>query len=576
MRLFLFALSASLLAAQDFDVALNNGRVIDPESGLDAVRSIGIKGGKITRIANRPLRGKTSIDAMGLVISPGFIDLHSHGQTPENYKYKARDGVTTALEMEIGVFPVAEWYRERQGKALVNYGGTVSHPIARMKVLGDTGSWLPRDRAIATIATPEQHRATLENLRAGMREGGLGVGFGIGYVPGCNQQEIMEAFAVAAEFKRPGFVHTRDGRARMVESLQEVIANSAVTGAPLHVVHIQASSGKYVDTAIKMVEGARARGIDVTMEAYPYTAGQTQIESSIFDPGWQERLGADFGDLVWVKTGERLTKETFEKYRKIGGSIVTFTNKEEYVDKAIAHPHVMIASDGMIYDGQGHPRGAGTYARILAVYVRERKVLTLRDAIAKMSLLPAKRLEAYTPSMRNKGRIRAGADADLVLFDPDKVQDKATYTRPNLYSEGIPHVLVGGEFVVRDSKPGFLESTANRTIGVIHPEDVENRAGAGCNRESAVYRHHPHSALECACGAGNRADRGVAESRDGADLQRGGEDVSNRDVGLDGADRTAFEIGERKFAVLGRGRKGDVAGISFLSILEPHQCTPTA
>lgn len=452
MRYFLLAMAALGLSAQDLEIALNNGRVIDPESGLDGVRSVGVKAGKIAQISNRPLKAKTVIDTTGLVISPGFIDLHSHGQTPENYQYKARDGVTTALEMEIGVFPVAQWYGERKGKALVNYGATVSHPIARMKVLGDTGSWLPRDKAIATIATPEQHAATLENLRIGMREGGLGVGFGIGYVPGCNQQEIMEAFAAAAEFKRPGFVHTRDGRQKMVESLQEVIANSAVTGAPVHVVHIQASSGRFVDTALKMVDNARAHGIDVTMEAYPYTAGQTQIESSIFDPGWQQRLEADYNDLVWVKTGERLTKETFDKYRKIGGSIVTFTNKDEYVDKAIAHPAIMIASDGMIYDGQGHPRGAGTYARILAVYVRDRKVLTLKDAIAKMSLLPAKRLEAYTPAMRNKGRIKIGADADIAVFDAAKVQDKATYTRPNLYSEGIPHVLVNGVFAVRDGR----------------------------------------------------------------------------------------------------------------------------
>lgn len=449
---FLLALTAAALSAQPLDVALNNGRVIDPESKLDAIRSVGIRGKKIVSISKNPLRAATVIDATGLVISPGFIDLHSHGQTPENYRYKARDGVTTALEMEIGVYPVAAWYQERTGKALVNYGATVSHPIARMKVLGDTGVWLPRDKAISATATPAQHTATLDNLRTGLREGGLGIGFGIGYVPACTQQEILEAFGVAAEFKRPGFVHTRDGRAKMVESLQEVIANSAVTGAALHVVHIQASSGKWIETALSMVDGARARGLDVTMEAYPYTAGQTQIESSIFDPGWQEKLGADYNDLVWVKTGERLTRESFDRYRKIGGSIVTFTNKEEFVDKAIAHPQVMIASDGMIYDGQGHPRGAGTYARILGVYVRERKTLSLMDAIAKMSLLPARRMEAYTPSMRNKGRIRVGADADLAVLDPARVIDKATYTQPNLYSEGIPHVLVAGTFVVRDSR----------------------------------------------------------------------------------------------------------------------------
>ena len=459
MRCLLWLLPA-VLAAQTYDVVLQNGRVMDPESGLDAVRSVGIQGKRIARISARPLQGKIEVDAKGLVIAPGFIDLHSHGQTPENYRYKAMDGVTTALELEVGVSPVAEWYAAREGKALINFGASSGHIAARMAVMKDTGNFLPRDAAMNRRATPEEQKAITAAVEKGLDEGALGIGLGLAYTPSATHEEILNIFYLAAKWKRPIFVHLRDSGVStpgIFESLQEVIADAAASGASLHIVHINSMAQKKTAEALRMIEGARARGLDVTTEAYPYIAASTRLESAVFEPGWQEKQGATYSDLLWVATGERLTPESFERYRKQGGPVVIFMNTEEMVRLALANPIVMIASDGQITNGKGHPRGAGTYARVLGKYVREEKALSLMDAIRKSSLMPAQRLEAMSSQMRRKGRIKVGDDADICVFDPDHVIDKATYENPAQYSEGFRYVLVGGTFVVRDGK---LQDTA--------------------------------------------------------------------------------------------------------------------
>ncbi len=443
----------ALLTAQNYDVVLRGGRVMDPESGLDAVRNVGVTGKTIAAISTQALRGKTEIDATGLVIAPGFIDLHQHLPGPENYRFKAMDGVTTALELEVGVFPVGEWYSSRQGKALINFGASAGHIPARMAAMKDTGTFLPRDNAMNRRATPEERAAIEASLRRGLDEGGLGIGLGIGYTPSAPSEEILNLFYLGAQWKRPMFIHMRDAGASVpgvVESLQEVIADAAASGAPLHVMHINSQALGRTREALRMIEGARARGVDVTTEAYPYVAGATRLESALFEPGWQEKLGAKFSDLMWVDTGERLTQETFARYRKQGGRIIIFQNTEEMIRAALAHPMVMIASDGGA--APGHPRTAGTFARVLGKYARDEKALTLMDAIRKASLMPAKRLEAMSPQMRMKGRIKVGADADIAVFDPARVIDKATFEKPAEYSEGFRYVLVDGTFVVRDGK----------------------------------------------------------------------------------------------------------------------------
>lgn len=457
LRLTLSACVALALCAQQpaYDIAINHGRVLDPESGLDATRHLGIKAGKIAKISRSPLQAQRVIDARNHVVAPGFIDLHQHGQTDENYRLKARDGCTTALELEVGVSPVDSWYKEREGKAIVNFGASAGHIGARMRVMKDTGAWLPKDNAANKIATAAERQGILEVVEQGLRQGGLGIGFGFNYTPTAMQEELQEVFRVAAKWRRPGFIHMRYGSRGdpgLVASLHEVIAYSVVTGAPVHVVHLGASSTINFDEAIRMIEAARQRGVDITAESYPYVAGMTRIETAIFNPGFQAKLGLEYKDMLWIETGERLTAETFERYRKQGGLVATFTNTEEMIEKNMAHPLVMVASDGIMENGKGHPRAAGTYARVLGRYVRERKALSLMDAVRKMSLMPAQRLETMAPAFRQKGRIREGADADLAVFDPAAVIDRATYDKPNLPSEGIPFVLVGGTLVVDRSK----------------------------------------------------------------------------------------------------------------------------
>src|SRR5580658_1620569 len=442
----LFWVLAAAVYGQEYDVVIAHGRVLDPVSGLDAVRYIGIRGAKIAAISETPLQGHTVVDASGLVVAPGFIDLHSHGQTPENYRFKARDGVTTALELEVGVSPLPEWYRAREGQALVNFGATSGHIPARMAVMHDSGKLLPRDAAMGA-ATPEQRRQVYDLVRRGLDDGALGIGMGIAYVPLATRAEILELFGLAAQRKKAVYVHIRCGgpvEPGVIDALQEAIADAAATGASLHVVHITSMGLRETSLCLQMIRGARDQGLDVTTEMYPYTAGMTDISSAVFDAGWQAKQGGiGFGDLQWALTGERLTAESFARYRQQGGMVAIHSIPEEVVRLAIADPLTMIASDGILDGGKGHPRAAGTYARVLGRYVREQHALTLMDAVRKMTVMPADRL-----GVRNKGRVAVGADADITVFDAARVIDRATFENPAQYSEGIEYVLVNGTLVV--------------------------------------------------------------------------------------------------------------------------------
>ena len=450
MRLLLALFALSGLSAQQYDLVIANGRVMDPASGLDAARNIGIKDGKIAVVSTGSLSGKTVLDVKGLVVAPGFIDLHSHGQTPESYRFKARDGVTTALEMEVGVSPVRPWYAEREGHALINFGATVGHIPTRMAVLHDTGTLLPRDKGTGPT-TPAQRRQVIELLEQGLGEGALGIGLGIAYVTEATRAEIFEVFQLVSRHKQTAYVHMRSSgpvEPGAIDSLQEVLADTAGSGASLHIVHITSTCLNETSLCLDMIEGSRKRGLDVTTEAYPYTAGMTDISSAIFAEGWQQRMGGvTYGDLQWALTGARLTAETFAQYRKTGGMVAIHSIPESVVRTAMSNPRVMIASDGIIEEGKGHPRAAGTCARVLGRYVREQKVMTLMDALRKMTVMPADRL-----GLSAKGRIAVGADADITVFDPAHIIDKATFEKPAQYSEGIPYVLVNGRLVVNAGK----------------------------------------------------------------------------------------------------------------------------
>ena len=440
-----------------YDLVIANGRVMDPESGLDGVRNVGITGGKIAAISGETLQGKERIDATGLVVAPGFIDLHEHGQEPRNYQFQAHDGVTTSLELEVGTADVDAWYAKREGKSLINFGVSAGHIPVRMKVFSDPGTFVPTADGAHRTATTEQIAQMRADIERGLQRGALAVGMGINYTEAASHEEILEMFRAAAKYHASVHVHLR--YAGILEpqnglaGIEEVIAAAAATGAPLHVVHITSMGLAATPQLIAAVSGAQKQGLDVTTECYPYTAGSTSLESAVFDPGWQERQGISYHDIQWTATGERLTAETFDKYRKAGGTVVIFSIPENMVRTALGNPMVMVASDGMPITGaKVHPRGQATFSRVLGHYVREEKVLDLMTALSKMTLMPAQRLEKRAPIFLNKGRIRVGADADITMFDPGRVIDKATFEEPLQYSEGIEFVLVNGVPVVKNGK----------------------------------------------------------------------------------------------------------------------------
>ncbi|MGB8475649.1 MAG: amidohydrolase family protein [Candidatus Acidiferrum sp.] len=442
---------------QKYDVVIAKGRVMDPESGLDAVRNVGISGGKVRAISASPLQGKTTLNAKGLVVAPGFIDMHEHGQEPRNYQFQAHDGVTTSLELELGTADVAGWYAKREGKSLINFGVSIGHIPVRMKVMHDSGTFLPTGAAAHREASPEELTEISADMDKGFREGALAEGMGVNYTAGASHWEIVEMFKIAARYRASVHVHLRYYGMKEpktgLAALEEVLAAAAATGAPLHVVHVTSMGLKDTPELISMIEGARRHGLDVTTECYPYIAASTELESAIFDPGWQESMGITYKDLQWAETGERLTAETFEKFRKKGGAVIIYSIPEEVVRTAVANPIVMIASDGMPITGaRVHPRGQGTFSRVLGHYVREEKALDLMTALRKMTLMPAQRLEKRAPAFREKGRIRVGADADITVFDPERIIDKATYEKPLQYSEGIQFVLVNGVVVLKDGQ----------------------------------------------------------------------------------------------------------------------------
>jgi len=448
-------------ADSPFQIVLENGRVMDPESGLDAVRNIGISDGKIAAISEAKLKGRETVDATGLVVAPGFIDFHAHGQDNTANLFQAHDGVTTALDLEGGRFPVADYYAGRAGRALLNYGVAVSHHGIRQSVWpietqGEDWAYEAADK--------NQMEAILARFAQGLAEGGIGAGLALEYTPGVGYDEVYRIFQFMAVRHAPVTVHVRRARGDRVAphsnivAIQEVVAGAAATGAALHIVHITPSALGDTSTVLEIINGAKAAGVDVSTEVYPYTAGSTSLKSAAFDEGWQQRLGMSYGDLVWTATGERLTRESFERYRTQGGpedraGVIAHFIPEDAMQYAVAHPMTHIASDGLSWETGGeHPRGAGTFSRVLGRHVREMKALDLMTAIRKMTSMPAQRLAPFVPAMRSKGRIAQGSDADITVFDAERVIDRATYEKPMQFSEGIVHVLVGGTFVVRDNE----------------------------------------------------------------------------------------------------------------------------
>lgn len=467
----LWAAGSAVAAPPVYDLVITDGRVMDPESGLDAVRNVGISGGKIVSISNESLSGKDVIDAKGLVVSPGFIDLHAHVQSPLTFKLHAQDGVTTSLELESGAYPITRWYQDREAKTPINYGASVSHSLAKSIAMGAL-PWAyvnqsdgtveaaeeKFDEAAATAlmvpASPVQIAEMDRILKLGLNEGGLGFGFFLVDPIASSVEEMRHFYGLAADAKVGSFIHMRSAETvEPIVAAQEAIDAARSTGAAIHLVHVGSSGLSQTKQVLDLVADAQREGLAITTEVYPYTAAS----SSMDDPRTTEEnmkiFGVDFSDFEFVETGERLTQESFRAYKKSRptAELAVHLMKEADVTAAVVSPVTAIASDGGDFiDGKGHPRGAGTFARVLGGYVRDRQALPLMEALRKMTLLPAQILETFVPQMKERGRLQPGMVADITIFDPETISDAATFSDPDAPSRGIAFVLVNGQPILKN------------------------------------------------------------------------------------------------------------------------------
>ncbi len=446
-------LPAPTVAQELYDIVILGGRVMDPETGRDEIVNVGILGEQIQAITVDDIRGRQTIDASGQIVAPGFIDiLASMRRDKAAHEFKIGDGVTTVLGMHGGPVDVPEYARQHVAVGpLVNYAATVSHSELR-EAVGATDRYAP--------ATPEQIDAMRPLAMQAIRDGAVGIGFGINYTPGASYEEIFALFEVAAAEGVPCHLHARyKGNVfplTMSLATMEVVSMAAATGAQAQLAHLISSTVGSAPLSIALIEGAAARGVDVGFDFHVWTRNQTWLQSALFDEGWQKRFGgATYSDIFVADTQERLTEARFFELRAQPEilSVQTEFIPEEEMIMGLRSPLGIVSSDGGgLVDGRGHPRSVGTFGRFLGRFVRELEVIDWMEGIGKITLLPAQRLENSIPGMARKGRLQIGMDADVTVFDPATVQERATYAKPAQMSAGISYVIVNGMLVLDDGE----------------------------------------------------------------------------------------------------------------------------
>ena len=472
--LILLSLVSVTMADTPYDLVIDNGLVVDPEHHFIGIRNVALRAGKISAITTEPLQGKTHINATGLILSPGFIDLHSHAMSATGQYYQLLDGVTTALELEVGAFPNHQLSTLFGNHTQINYGASAGYLWIREQVIEGRSrvalSSTPSPYVGAPLASPGsvftdtlsaiQRQELFALLEQELVHGALGIGLPLDYVTNAiDNDELAQLFRLAAKYQRPIFAHIRRGYPGDSSGLDELLTLAGNYRTSLHICHINASAMSGTAVFLAKIDAAHKRGLDVTTEMYPYDAGSTSIGASVFGRDWQKIFAIGYADIEWQKTGERLTKERFNTFRleDPNGQVVHHYGRKEWSMVALLHPDVIIASDAMPVTKSStsvHPRGIGTFSRYISTYINSVKSRPIDwpHVLGKTTLLPAQRLESSAKAFTRKGRLQVGMDADITLFDPSTIHDNATYTAPFSPSSGIVHVIVGGQLALTKGK----------------------------------------------------------------------------------------------------------------------------
>jgi N-acyl-D-aspartate/D-glutamate deacylase len=470
---------SAVWAQQSLDLVLQGGRVIDPETGFDAIANVGVSGAEIVAISTKPLVASNIIDVSGKVVAPGFIDLHTHSPTELGQYYQAFDGVTTALELEAGAFPVSRYGEHISAQPMLNFGASVGYISIRALVMQGamqvditsspsiTG-WRGIKTLIKTIYsdprdtfTKQASKQELEEIRAllnrGLDSGGLGIGLALDYInEAVSSAELNMIFDVAGSRQVPIFVHVRRGINGDPAGLREIIAQAKRADASVHICHITHNAMKNIDLFLAEINQAKIDGVDITTEVLPYNAGSALISSAVFGRDWQAIFNITYSDVEWPATGERFTQQSWERRRQEepNGVVVHHYVKESWTQTAIKDPSVMIVSDLMpmlSLDKNVAPHN-GAFTKVISQYVRTEGLLTLPQALGRMTLMPAQRLEKIAPAFKRKGRIQVGMDADITVFDLAQLTSKASYKQPYQEAIGLAYVIVGGQPIIANGE----------------------------------------------------------------------------------------------------------------------------